>query len=164
MGRIHVLITAFVFHFCAGTLLAADWQINGGSCVPEDPAIQGNLYQVVTGGGRVKYKGTHLQRLKFVCPITTLSGTVTKKLRIYYQDPDGGSASYQVTGRLRQFRKENGAYTTVSTVVSSNAGSWQFSESPNLTLDFDKHYFWLEVEIARTQTSLTVEFNGAELR
>ncbi len=137
--------------------------IHAGSCVPQDTAIQNDWYQVVTGGGRVKFKGNHLNTIKLVCPIPKrpgISSIPTTQLTIFYQDPDGGSIDYQVTGRLRAFAKDNGAFSTVATVVSSESGPWGFSSSDFVSVNYADNLYWIEVEISRKRTDQTVEFNG----
>ncbi|NMG06316.1 hypothetical protein [Brasilonema sp. UFV-L1] len=151
---------------------SVEWQTVGGGCIPDDEAVQGNWYQAVTAAGRVKYRGNHTNTLRFTCPVTNVNASTPldfTELVIYYQDPDGPGDDFQVIGRLMSFSKSDGTLSETCRVESDQFGSWSSTVSSTTsqncgTLDFVKNLYWVEATISRREaSSLTVEFNGAEL-
>lgn len=145
------------------------WSSNGGGCVPEDPAIRGNLYWTVTGGMRVKFQPGRNGTIKLVCPVVTPDLGYANTLELYYQDPDGYGTAYRVMATLRSVRLSDGAYSTVCTADSHSpdGGSptrmWSRQACGVRGLDSDQFQYWVEVQISAANTVRTVEFNVVRL-
>jgi len=152
------------FAFMASVALASAWQANGGACIPTDKTVLDNAWWVVTGGGRVKHKGSSLADIRLVCPVSQLSRSAST-LRLYYQDTDGAGTQLQITAYVRQFHKTTGGFSTPCAIWSQQAGGWRFIDNPACGfIDLDSHLIWIEVLIHRETTNGLVEFNGVELR
>jgi hypothetical protein len=144
------------------------WQMNGGGCVPTDATVSAGAWWVVTGGGRVKHKGTSLKPIHLVCPVSSLSFVLGQPppdaLRLYYQDTDGPGGNLKVTALLRRFSRINGDYSTPCSVSSQVAGQWKYAEVTNCEpIDLEKYIVWIQVVIERKITTGIAEFNAVEL-
>jgi hypothetical protein len=161
---ISVVIVGLCLAFVASPAGASAWQANGGGCVPTDQTVRDDAWWVVTGGGRVKHKGSSLADIRLVCPVSQLSRPAST-IRLYYQDTDGAGPQLQVTASVRQFHKTNGHLSTPCAIWSQQAGAWRFTDNPACgAIDLDSHLVWIEVLIHRGTTNGLVEFNGVELR
>lgn len=149
------------------------WRINAGACVPTDVDVmlQGTHYFTVTGGMRVKHKGTDTNDINLVCPVTSLDATVaTPNALIVYHGNTGGTtnANYTVTASLRSVKLEvpyastyNSSVCTLSShagLMTLNGASWAMSycnfSSP---LDLDNYAYWVEVTIHRADANQSPE-------
>lgn len=170
-GIVFYALLSLFLSLTVTSVSAADyvyWQSNGGGCVPTDLTIRNQQYWTVTGGGRVKYRGTGTAPLVFSCPVSSFNpgvydgyGTV---LKLFYQDPDGAGNAFVVSARLLSFNKTTGGLKQVCKVTSDKSGPWRESRVPCVGIDQDKNLYWVEVVVDRAVFSnLVVEFNGVSL-
>jgi hypothetical protein len=164
-------VAAAIATVAAPSMAATLWQMNGGGCTPTSSTLKNLAYWTVTGGGRVKYFGSSVQPLTFICPVNNVMFNSDHiHLRLHYQDPDGPGSAYRVQATLKSRAKVNGKFDAdVCRIASRTAGAWSGSAvhcgfSANQPFDVAANLYWVEVVISRTAaTSLTVEFNGVEL-
>jgi hypothetical protein len=152
------------------------WRINAGACVPTDVDVmlQGTHYWTVTGGMRVKHKGTDTNDINLVCPVTSLDATTTApNALIVYHGNTGGTtnANYSVTASLRSVKLEvpnAGTYNASECTLSSHAGlttlsgaSWAMSYCHfSSALDLDNYAYWVEITIHRADSNQSPEVSA----
>jgi hypothetical protein len=157
----------------AGSIAHAQyWQMPAGACVPTDVdvSLQGTHYWTVTGGLRVKHKGTDINDINLVCPIANVDLNIAQSangLKIYYaNDGDGAGSNFSITASLRSVTKIGGAYNpSLCTVTSNSSGnSWDgnFCRFTGI-LDFSTYIYWVEITVHRANTSFTPEVAAVEI-
>jgi len=133
---------------------ANNYGIVSAGCVPTDATVRNGLYR--TGGHGVFIKGSGLAKLMCAIPIT--NGT-WRAVDVYYKDPDGTNANYEVKAFLK-FAALGSRVGTSICGVSSNAKSTSGYTSMRCEFpDFspsDSRWYWIEIQLFR-RTGFTEE-------
>jgi len=145
------------------------WSTNASSCVVGDPAIQNNLYTI--SGGAVKFVPGSSGTITLYCNVPPNNGgTNPTKIWLTYKDPDGTGANNHVAAGFVKLAKTNGAFTSITNAsIDSNttnvmvanhiANATAFSE----TLDYETYYYYVRVDIVRSDTAQDEIFYGVSL-
>jgi hypothetical protein len=138
--------------------------MNASSCVPGDPAIQGNKYTVT--GGSVTHQAGATGLITLYCPVTgTWGRNAPTILRMTYMNSSPTIA--HVTAQLIRLTASTGSLSFVSPVLS-NANTatlvgLEVGKSFSHTFDFKNSYYYVRVDITRTNTSAFAKLFGVSL-
>jgi len=103
------------------------WAVNAASCIPGDPAIQGNRYTI--GAGSVFNSSTNTSLITLYCPMAPISWAlgavdlttcVPNSLDVTYIDSDGTSTGTFVDAQIINMDESDGSIWTVATFLSDN--------------------------------------------
>ncbi len=158
----------FGYATAAHALNNSMWSMMAGGCVSADVdvALQGTHYWTVTGGMRVKHKGTDTNDIHLVCPVNLTYGLVNRLELYYANDGDLSGSDYYVKATLRGVSKLNGLYTAdiCTATSSSNNNTWAMTScSFDTTIDTTANSYWVDVTIHRASALYTPEVNGVDL-
>jgi len=128
------------------------WSANAAGCVPEDAAIQGDLYST-TSGGAVQHDSGDSGSFYVDCDVPKNSGgTNPGKLFLTYDDD---SSSGFVEAQLYRMSRSTGTVTSFSTVTSTNNGGTTSESSSSFSHTFvqNTHSYFVRIQVQRTGTT-----------
>lgn len=177
---------------CAATVanpaIRTGWAMDSMGCIITEESAQKNIaFQVA---GKTTFRDGAVGTFTLICPISsgplipeTRHGEdfVVKQLEMTWQDGDAEGPAGAVTVQLRHVNKKTGHVETIIGFDSNslgvpNSGPSQFATHgvPDLTqgvpnhginhrLNFQTHYYYIQVTVKRTNARVPVKFMGASL-
>lgn len=160
------LVLAILIAMAIGsTAKASNWSMNGASCVPGDPAIQGNRYTIVAGSLSHRAGATGL--ITLYCPISGTWGdrNVPTILHMTYADFDTTIA--HITAQVIRLRASDGSLSVISPVLSNSSTSTHVGVRVGVSFshnfDFANSYYYVRVDITRTSAAAFAVLYGVSL-
>ena len=184
MTRLYALLLVLAgLFFAPGAVLAQSrvvWSYDAMACVPAGAPIPTGLYDALAGG--VRFREGKTGTVSLICPIQAdLSGTHLRSLRLTYRDGDGpgpGNEAGGVSAALRRVTMRDGSVETVrngeissnkSSALNSGPTGWATDQSAtsgntlDVTLDFSKYFYYVQITLKRTDPSVAVGALGVHL-
>jgi hypothetical protein len=161
IGSVLVMLFAVV-----GEASAGQFDVVGAGCVPDNTAIQGELYANNSGG--TGHASGKVSTVTLHCPITnasTLNVFGVKTLRILYTDSTSLIGN-SVIVTLYKISNATGALSIVSQVNTDGCfqgGTSVCASSFTEVIDSANNFYFLGVYIQRTFPSATETFWGASV-
>ena len=153
------------------------WSFNAMAAAPAGASISENLYDALTG--KVVFREGKTGNIALICPISDdLNGTHLRSLRLTYRDGDGKVGPSVVSASLRRVRKSDGHVETLPNGEVSSNDSNAFGSGPdgwitltsgspghvlNHTLDLMNFYYYVQINLKRTDTNVPVGVMGVHL-
>lgn len=157
--------------------MAIIWSHDAMAAVPTPATLRGDLYDSVAG--RVKFREDETGTVNLICPVpASLHDRHVRSLFLTYQDGDGREGPSVASAALRSIRKEDGHVETVANGnVSSNdddaensgPDGWVTHQSASAgdtiehDMDFDRHYYYVQITLERSDPSVPVGAIGVYL-
>jgi len=140
------------------------WGTNVSSCVPDNSAIQPNLY--LNSAGSMGFASGATGDVVVYCPIPTLAST-PGNIQIGYIDDTATSLNH-VKAQLIAMNYTTGAISTVTTIDSANFSSSASYVSHSLSTDFtgynpSQNAYYIRIDLVRNGTQHETMFNVALL-
>ena len=142
---------------------ASNWSMNASSCVPNDTSIS---HFFVTGGS-VTHRPNSTAPIILYCPITSTWGSnKPTRLAMTYMDNDPQIAS--VTAQVIRLVASNGTLSVISRVLRNDrdkelVGRHIETDLLAHTFDFKNSYYYVRVDITRTNTGAFAKLFGVSL-
>lgn len=139
------------------------WSTVAAGCVPEAASIGKVNSSAVYG--TVSFRSTNTGRIRLTCPITGQfydSNIPITEMAVNYYDPDGVNTGCRVkTYLLRANLNEHEGGNTIVSFDSNTSFHYTEPQSGKSFgtvdipegIDFNSNYYWIEVEINRSNTS-----------
>ena len=130
----------------------------GASCVPGDPAVTGDLYNI--SAGAVTHHSTATSLVSLYCPIPS-NITAPSNVELLFSSTENNVDTY-VTASYIKMHKTSGGITTIATARSQDAtnnGTVQLrTQSFTDTYDASNYTYYVRVDLKRRNTSQSVAF------
>ena len=152
---------------------ASNWSMAAASCVPGDPAIQGNLHFITAG--TVSHKEGAIERITLYCPITgTWGGKMPTWLSFTYglkvnSAPPSPDQTATITAQVIRLTQSDGTLSNIGNPVSVRAGQTTpsrgkaNSQSFNHPFDFKNSFYYVRVDIVRGHPGTVATLYGVGL-
>lgn len=131
------------------------WHVNASSCIPDNTAIQSNLY--LNSGGSTGFASGKSGDIILYCPVPPLPFTPTA-LELGYFDSVGSSTNH-VVAKYIKLDSTTDSLTTIKTCDSQNQtalGTYQTCAQTFMdTLDTLTYSYYIRVDIIRNGTTQT---------
>ena len=152
---------------------AANWSMNGSSCVPNDTSI--NDYFVT--GGSVTHKANSLVLIILYCPVTATWGShKPNHLKMTYANnrpgsgtgpPTGGIGTASITAQLIRLVSSDGSLNFIGDPArgSEETQTGKVTQSPlfSHSFDFKFSYYYVRVDISRNDPTAFAKLFGVSL-
>lgn len=140
---------------------ALPFAISTLACVPSQETVSAGT--MTTGLGKVYFRENITGRIVLYCPVIATNPTQRwNAWTLRYTDGDGSAPLGTIVARLQSISPD-GALTEIAELSSSanNARTeTEVRESLSHTFDFDARYYFVEIQLERTDRMLPVEVFG----
>ena len=168
---------------CAMTLIGlvwtvpeahADWSSVAAGCVPDSSTVSANLANTSAISGGVKFRGNSIGHIRLTCPVSGFRGSSSDAsfLAVTYYDPDDAGTTCHVRAfllrsNLNHLERGNtivgfDSNTGYSRTEPSTGRKMGFVRLPEY-IDFNANYYWIDLEVFRSNTSCNPTAVGAFL-
>lgn len=171
--RTVIIVFATLMAISASETQASNWSMAAASCVPGDPAIQGNLHFITAG--TVGHKEGAIGRITLYCPITgTWGDKVPTWLSFTYSlnvnaAPPSPDQTATITAQVIRLTQSNGTLSNIGNPVSVRAGQTTTSrgkansQSFSHPFDFKNSFYYVRVDIVREHPGTVATLYGVGL-
>jgi hypothetical protein len=153
VGDVLIAVLLFSLFWGEGRAIAHEstWRIIGAGCIPEDRAIQKDLYQTLGHG--IKFKPSKHGILRLICPITFHRTKQLDFFDMFYKDGDGQGTDFEIEANFRSARQGSPISRIVCSTTSHNKTSNNFT---SVRCNFAnagmliKNNYWFEIKIIKS--------------
>lgn len=151
---------------------APAWASVGAGCVPTGQTTKSDAR--FNTAGRTVFDAGKTGEIILTCPITAPIGPAGEGtvLQIAYRDPDGVNNGARIVAALRRMNKVTGAVATFAQFDSNSSVQTTYGGGGALVpgscgfvspFDHNNFYYYVQINMTRTSTSLPVELGAVAL-
>jgi hypothetical protein len=133
----------------------------GGTCVPDSATIRAGYYE--TAGFGVRFGGDSVGKIRLLCPFGLPSDGTIGGMIMSVIDQDGMEEGARVRAHLHRAARGTNIWIEIGTCASNPSNTTTPQAIRCLFNGFkmsEDEWYWWDVEIERTTSSVNVEFLG----